>query len=489
MTSAQRCGDSVALAKRLLISRPMHRLVAATCLIVGASVVVAQTESLKLLDRLEPMRDLVELGRRRAESRLGMEQLEQRTLLAANAFADASLPHEAGALADPVTVKETATTSRPAAATAASASAAEISGELKRWHKVTLDFRGPQTSESAAVNPFTDYRADVLFSHTESGKTYVVPGYYAADGDAANTSATGGDAWRVHFAPDEVGEWTYLASFRTGANVAVSGSITAGVGAGFFDGASGSLTVDETDKTGRDLRGKGRLEYVGERYLRFAGTGEYFLKQGADSPENLLAYDDFDGPFASDGQGDGFVKGWAPHVADWSEGDPTWGDGNGKGLIGAINYLASEGMNAFSFLPMNIAGDDKNVFPYTSYNERLRMDVSRLAQWEVVFEHADQLGMFLHFKTQETENDQLLDGGALGTERRLYYRELVARFGHHLALNWNLGEENTNTVQQQKDFAQYFPRTSTRTIITSLSIRSLINRAWCTTRCWATTTS
>ncbi|MEO0530327.1 MAG: DNRLRE domain-containing protein [Planctomycetota bacterium] len=207
---------------------------------------------------------------------------------------------------------------------------------------------------------------------------------------------------------------------------------------------------------GRDFRGQGRLEYVGERYLRFAGTGEYFLKQGADSPENLLAYDEFDGPFANDGQGDQFIKDWAPHVADWQPGDPTWGDERGKGLIGAVNYLASEGQNAFSFLPMNIAGDDKNVFPYLVYNERLRMDVSRLAQWEVVFEHADQKGMFLHFKTQETENDQLLDGGNLGTQRKLYYRELIARFGHHLALNWNLGEEITNTTAQIRDFAQYF---------------------------------
>ncbi len=31
----------------------------------------------------------------------------------------------------------------------------------------------------------------------------------------------------------------------------------------------------------------------------------------------------------------------------------------------------------------------------------------------------------------------------LGPERKLYCRELIARFGHDLALNWNLGEENT----------------------------------------------
>ena len=108
-------------------------------------------------------------------------------------------------------------------------------------------------------------------------------------------------------------------------------------------------------------------------------------------------------------------------------------------------------MNAFSFLPMNIDGDDKNVFPYLDYDERYRMDVSRLDQWEIVFEHADRLGMFLHFKTQETENELLLDGGDLGTQRKLYYRELIARFGHHLALNWNLGEEINNATHRPEE--------------------------------------
>jgi len=107
---------------------------------------------------------------------------------------------------------------------------------------------------------------------------------------------------------------------------------------------------------------------------------------------------------------------------------------------------------------MNINGDDKSVFPYISdkSSDRQRIDVSKTAQWEVLFEHADHKGMFLHFKTQEMENDQLLDGGNLGNERKLYYRELIARFGHHLALNWNMGEENTNTETQQKAFGTYF---------------------------------
>lgn len=331
---------------------------------------------------------------------------------------------------------------------------AEVTGELRKWHKVTLTFDGPQTSETAGNNPFLNYRLDVTFTHGATGKTLVVPGYFAADGNAANTSATSGNKWRAHFAPPETGEWTWTASFRAGTNVAVADNPNAGSSAGFFDGASGVLNIAETDKAGRDLRGKGQLQYVGGHYLQFAETGEYFLKQGPDAPENLLAYEDFDNTPNFGNR----LKSYSAHASDWNPGDPTWAGGKGTELIGAVNYLASEGLNAFSFLTMNINGDDRNVFPYISDSagNRTRIDVSKVDQWEVVFEHATINGFFLHFKTQETENDQLLDGGNLGTERKLYYRELIARFSHHLALNWNLGEENTNTDQQRKDFAQYF---------------------------------
>ena len=335
--------------------------------------------------------------------------------------------------------------------------AAQVSGELKTWHKVTLTFDGPQTSESADPNPFLDYRLNVTFEHADGGVRYVVPGYYAADGNAANTSADSGNKWRVHFAPDRPGEWEYVVSFRKGENVAVREEAKAGRSGGFMDGRTGSLTIAPTDKTGRDFRGKGWLEYVGKHHLQFAGTGEFFLKCGADAPENFLAYADFDGDFKTDGKKDNLVKTWEPHVRDWKPGDPTWQGGKGKGIIGAINYLAGEGMNVFSFIPMNVGGDDRNVFPHTTYEERLRMDCSKLDQWEILFEHADKLGMYLHFKTLETENELLLDGGDLGPERTLYYRELIARFAHHLALNWNLGEEINNASTEQKAaWAEYF---------------------------------
>lgn len=190
---------------------------------------------------------------------------------------------------------------------------------------------------------------------------------------------------------------------------------------------------------------------MGEPLMQFAETGEYFRKAGTDAPENFLAYDDFDNTPDSGSR----RKSWAPHIQDWKTGDPEWHNGKGKGIIGAVNYLSGAGMNSFSFLTMNINGDDKNVYPYLSPTSLTRIDVSKVAQWEIVFEHAQKMGMHLHFKMQEIESNHILDGGNLGIKRKLYCRELIARFSHHLALNWNVGEENSQTTQQQKDMAKY----------------------------------
>ena len=345
-------------------------------------------------------------------------------------------------------------------------SSVDTAGELKLWHTVTLTFDGPDVSEHDEYNPFLNYRLNVTFHHMRTRKTYVVPGYFAADGDAANSSAQSGNKWRVHFCPDELGEWLYHVDFRKGNWVAVSDRTDPGESAGFMDGVKGSFPVAASDKSGLDFRARGRLQYAGGHYLKCAADGEYFIKVGVDAPENFLAYADFDGTFHDDGHKDELVKTWEPHVRDWKTGDPVWQNGKGKGIIGALNYLASEGLNAVSFLTMNIAGDDQNVFPYIDYDTFDRFDVSKLDQWDIVFTHAQKNGIFLHFKTQESENQGLLDNGGVGVQRKLYYRELIARFGHHLALNWNLGEENGDWVKnhptppqfkwQRRAMAEYF---------------------------------
>ena len=348
---------------------------------------------------------------------------------------------------------------------AGGSAAAVVSGELRQWHKVTLTVNGPQASETdTSPNPFTDYRMTVVFTHESGAPRYEVPGYFAADGDAATTSASSGNKWRAHLAPDKVGRWNWRASFVAGPGVATTPT-AGGKPVAPVDGATGSFDVAASNKTAPDFRAKGRLQYVGKHYLRFAGSGEYFLKAGPDSPETLLAYEEFDNTRTLKTA----LHAYAPHVQDWKTGDPTWGKGKGKALIGAVNYLSAKGMNAMSLMPYNAGGDGDSVWPFVARDSKTHYDCSKLDQWGIVFDHAKAKGLYLHFKMQETEIDDnragneegarsvpaSLDAGKLGPERKLYCRELIARFGHELALNWNIGEENTQSTEEVQQMVQY----------------------------------
>ncbi len=332
-----------------------------------------------------------------------------------------------------------------------------ISGELKRWHPITLTIDGPSVSEQDLVNPFSDYRLQVTFS--KNGEEYTVPGYFAADGNAAESSAKAGSTWHVHFTPQEIGTWNYSVSFVSGTDVAIDEQAT--VDEILIDDTSGSFEISESDKSGIDFRGKGALKHVGEAYLQFA-NGDWYLKSGTDSPENILAYEEFDGTYSLDAIN--FVKDFDPHIKDWHAGNPTWQNGKGKGLIGAVNYLAGESVNSAFILINNLGINDsedegnEDVWPWTAPDVYDRYDVSKLAQWDIVFQHMQRKGIMLHFALQEIDNDVLLNNGDLGRERKLFYREMMARFGYHNALMWNIGEElrsDRNTDAQRKDYIDY----------------------------------
>src|SRR6056297_2716536 len=67
-----------------------------------------------------------------------------------------------------------------------------VHGETKTWHKITLDLSGPYAHEQDnAPNPFTDCAFETTFRHRD-GTEYRVPGYFAADGDAADSAAQSG---------------------------------------------------------------------------------------------------------------------------------------------------------------------------------------------------------------------------------------------------------------------------------------------------------
>ena len=140
----------------------------------------------------------------------------------------------------------------------------------------------------------------ILFSITDlrqplpaGEKVTLFPGFYAADGNAAETSADKGNVWKIHFRPDATGTWNYKISFRKGKDIVVKEGEHQGESVS-GDGLEGSFEIAASNKNGNDFRRKGRIVNGGMGYFRFQDSEEIWIKNGADSPENFLAYSDFD---------------------------------------------------------------------------------------------------------------------------------------------------------------------------------------------------
>lgn len=326
------------------------------------------------------------------------------------------------------------------------AAAADIQGRLAKWHPVQLDFSGPLAAETDnSPNPFLDYRLTVEFTGP-SGAVTRVPGFFAGDGQGNGR----GTVWRARFSADEVGLWQYKATLRAGTDIAINLDPQAGNSVQ-LQAASGSFSIDNSPSDASEFLRHGRLEYVGAHYLKFR-DGPYWIKGGTDSPENLLGFAGIDGTFDQGGVENNFLHDFAAHRGDWRDGDPLFSHAStgadSRGLIGALNYLGDQGVNSVYFLPMNLGGDGQETYPFvgaqkTRFN-KTHYDISKLYQWNQVLNHAQEQGVALNIVLSETEpeNEQWLDDGALGVERKLFFRELVARFGYLLAVKWNLGEEN-----------------------------------------------
>jgi PelA/Pel-15E family pectate lyase len=317
-----------------------------------------------------------------------------------------------------------------------------VEGRLAVWHPITLTFQGPEAAEADnSPNPFFDIRLNVVFLGP-ARQRLVVPGFFDGDGRGGPK----GRVWRVRFSPEAPGTWRYEAAFRTGPGVAIQVEPDAGKPLALPD-LAGSFVVSPRDAAAPGFLKWGRLRYVGKHYLKFH-DGPYWIRGGTDEPENFLGYAGFDRTRPK--------HRYAAHVDDWHAGDPDWGDdkgggGKGRAIIGALNSLAKQHVNSIYFMTMNVGGDGKDVWPWigpierrgSPKNDHRHFDTAKLRQWEIVLNHAERLGIFLHLVLSESEtaNKRELDDGELGPDRKLYYREMIARFGHHLALQWNLCEE------------------------------------------------
>ncbi|MFK7997142.1 MAG: DUF5060 domain-containing protein [Granulosicoccus sp.] len=339
-----------------------------------------------------------------------------------------------------------------------------IGGQRKKWHPLTLDVSGPSANETdVAPNPFLDVRLVVTMT-APSGNVVDVPGFFAGNGSGGGT----GNVWRTRFAPDESGTWSYSISFRQGDDLAISNGVLDG-DALSADGVSGSFVIAERDSNAPGLLADGRLEYIGEHYLK-QRDGSYWIKGGVDSPENFFGYAGFDntedqsGGAGTNGLQDGIHR-FEPHRADWNSGDPNFTSTDtgvdGKGIIGAVNYLSEQSVNSIYFLPMNLGGDGRETYPFVGPSgsdfDNTHYDVSKLYQWNIVLDHMQRKGISAHMVLAETENGNTnwLDNGQLGLERKLYYRELIARFSYLNGVKWNLSEESGYGRGRHIVFARY----------------------------------
>lgn len=339
-----------------------------------------------------------------------------------------------------------------------------VSGTLQKWYPITIDNHAADLTLDATQeqpNPFLDIRYDVILQ-SPTGVEYQVPGYFAGDGLGGEI----GSVWRAKFSANEVGEWQYRISFVEGTDIAVSEEAGDAL---LSDGISGSFTVVDQNPIAPGFLARGRLTYTGDHYFKFA-DGPYFIKGGVDSPENFFGYAGFDNTINQPGgiHTRGLVDDvhhYEPHIADWQEGDPLFTNSanpdGAKGIIGAINYLASESVNSIYFLPMNLGGDGQETYPFISpsgsHFDNTRYDISKLYQWGIVLDHMQRKGIVAHLVLAETEDDNTnwFDSGELGVERKLFYREMVARFAHLMAVKWNLSEESKFRTARHEAFAWY----------------------------------
>jgi hypothetical protein len=275
-------------------------------------------------------------------------------------------------------------------------------GTFSLGSEVEISIPGPTAKGlEPGANPF-EIQVDVTFT-SPNGKSFIVPAFYDGDG----IGGMDGNIWKVRFAPDIAGVWSFY----------VAGPIVQ------FNRYEGGFKVlpfsgcDNNDGPPLDLNCYGRLEYVGDHYLRFQ-NGVHWIKSGIDDPENFL--------------GDAF--------GDW------------EAKKAAVDYLSSKGVNSIYVITNNIDGDRNDTWPWFGDTPQQakansnRFNVSKLQEWEDFFSYVQSKGIVLHIILND-------DSAWDGYNKDLYIREMIARFGHHPGIIWNVGEEANEIFSNEEQKA------------------------------------
>ena len=313
-----------------------------------------------------------------------------------------------------------------------------------------VEYRNPST--------FADYRCDLILhsfppngssSHdsttsnpnnqtsTTSNNTnsiIIYPCYYSGTGNAANTGDVGGVTWQCPIripntesllsfnsnntqSSSSLYSWTV--SFVTGTNIATTTYMSGAHGnpAEFFHEQTGTVPRDISDALYN-------LYYMnGKEHLSKSPS----LYTGLEASD-FLNYIDFDGISNSDvdirRNTYSSCSSYVSNASMFIQNRPTWGGGRGRGIIGAITKIYdTTNVNVLYITTLSLVD---HIYPFIEpYNDRLSYDISKLAQWEVAFQYAADIGVSIMLNLNE---DTISDN----EEQHLYVREMVARFGQYV---------------------------------------------------------
>jgi hypothetical protein len=273
-------------------------------------------------------------------------------------------------------------------------------GTYPQNSKIEITLEGPVSDgNNQTANPFK-IEVDVTFSGP-GGQEFRVPAFFDGDG----SGGLQGNVWKVRFRPETPGSWNFVSSSQ---EVQLTGY------GGQFEVAPLVKDVSDPQGPADDFSILGTLRYTDEYYLRF-NNGDYWIKSGVDDPENFLG----------------------KAIGDW----------NAKKA--AVDYLSSKGINSIYIITNNIDGDRKDTWPWVGKTQEEAkansdtFDVAKLQLWEDIFTYIQDKGIVMHIVLAD-------DSAWHDFNHELYYREMVARFGHHPGIIWNIGEEANEIYSNQE---------------------------------------
>ncbi len=246
-------------------------------------------------------------------------------------------------------------------------------------------FEAVVTNNNRYDNPFADVVLNATYT-APSGRRVPFLGFYDGDGQGGQN----GNVWKLRFMPDELGDWTYTASFSDGQPGATGAFAVVALGA-----MPGPLQVDASNP----------------RWFVFA-NGDRFYPRGYYYSEAFSATDAY----------------WKNDLDTFF--GPTWGFNFICTIFWQAEALSDSGFNARPF----------NGFHPVLPGQVTRLDLASWRHVDEVLEHLESLGVvwfnfdgFIANEGGERPGNQ--------TEEQVLLRNWIARLAPYWNVTWNVAFE------------------------------------------------